>query len=209
MRALTLAIWAAFSDAGFSGLGLDLLCGIVLGVCVMSAVPLIGRLIGFLMDCVMRGLSSISDGHTANMIANYVTFPGVILHELSHAVGAKISGAKIESIRLFEPDGQSLGCVEYSCRGKRRRDMAFQRALSSCAPVLGGFVCIHVFLAMANWAGPYWPLALMSWHGIFSMACHMDMSRQDMKSYIKGCVWLLPYVIMVCTVVAYYIGHNA
>lgn len=209
MRALVLFTWDMFSEAGLSGLSLDFACGAVLAVCVMSAVPLIGRLVGFLMECVLRGLSSATSNQTANMIANYATFPGVILHELSHAIGAKISGAKLESVRLFEPDGQKLGCVEFTCRGKRHREVAFQRALSSCAPVLGGFVFVPFFMTMASWAGTYWLLAILSWHGAFSMACHMDMSRQDMKNYLKGCVWLIPYMIAGCTVVAYYIGHNA
>lgn len=209
MKTVALIAWDVFSDAGLSGLSLDFACGAVLAICLMAAVPLIGRFVGFLMECVLRGLSSLTDSHTANLVANYLTFPGVILHELSHAIGAKISGAKLDSVRLFEPDGQSLGKVEFTCRGKKRREVAFQRALSSCAPVLGGFVFVPFFMTMASWAGSYWLLAILSWHGAFSMACHMDMSKQDMKNYLKGCVWLMPYIVMACTVAAYYIGHNA
>jgi hypothetical protein len=35
------------------------------------------------------------------LFVNYLTFPGVILHELSHALMAMVTGAKVTHIRFF------------------------------------------------------------------------------------------------------------
>lgn len=209
MRALVLGAWDFFTGLGLSGLELDLACGAALALAFLAVTPVLGRTVGLLMDTVMKGLAAAVGRRTAYWIANYATFPGVVLHELSHAAGAKVSGAKVESVRLFDPDGQSLGCVRFTCRGKRRRDMAFQRALASCAPVIGGIVSISLFRAAAAWGRGYAPLEILAWYSAFSMACHMDMSGQDMKNYLKGCVWLFPYAAVLFLVIAYYIGHGA
>lgn len=175
----------------------------------LSALPLAGRAVGAVMDCILRGAASLAGSRLAFFLANYLTFPGVILHELSHAAGAKLSGAKLDRISLFEPNGKTLGCVEFTCQGKKRRNIAFQRAVSSCAPVVGGALFVPMFMGIAAWGDGSPLLQAMSFHGAFSMACHMDMSRQDMKNYIKGCAWLLPYTAAAFTVIAYYFGHNA
>ena len=209
MRAPVLWTWDFFTGLGLDGLKLDLACGAALAAAFLAAVPVLGRIVGLLTDTVMKGLSAAVGRRTAYWIANYATFPGVVLHELSHAAGAKLSGAKVESMRLFDPDGQSLGCVRFTCRGKRRRDMAFQRALASCAPVIGGVLFILLFRAAAAWGRGYAPLEILAWYSAFSMACHMDMSGQDMKNYMKGCAWMFPYAAAVFLVFAYYIGHGA
>lgn len=209
IRTGSLAAWEFFSGLGLSGLELDLACGAAMAVVFLSAVPLAGRAVGTVMDCILRGAAGLAGNKLAFFLANYLTFPGVILHELSHAAGAKMSGAKLDRVSLFEPNGKTLGCVEFTCRGKKRRDIAFQRAVSSCAPVIGGALFVPMFMRIAAWGSGSPLLQLMSMHGAFSMACHMDMSRQDMKNYVKGCAWLLPYSIAAFTVVAYYFGHNA
>lgn len=208
IRVPALIAWEFFSEIGFSGLALDLLCGLTLAILFMALVPLAGRFTGAVMDCVLRGMSELA-GHGASFfLANYATFPGVIFHELSHAAGAKLSGARVDRISLFEPNGKTLGCVEFTCRGKKKRHAAFQKAVASCAPVIGGAILVPMFLRIARWGAGLPLLQVMSVHGAFSMACHMDMSRQDMKNYIKGCAWLLPYATMALTVLAYYYGHR-
>lgn len=209
IRAASLAAWDFFQGLGLSGLSLDLACGALLAVLIMAFVPLVGRGVGAVMDCAMKGVAQFAGRGAAMFLANYATFPGVILHELSHAVGAKLSGAKLDKVSLFEPNGETLGRVEFTCRGKRRRDIAFQKAVSSCAPVLGGIVMVSVFVAVSRWGDGSPMLQAMSMHGAFSMACHTDMSRQDMKNYVSGCLWLLPYMAMAMTVIAYYFGHAA
>lgn len=209
IRAASLAAWEFFQGLGLSGLSLDLACGTALAVALMAAVPLVGRGVGAIMDCAMKGIAQVAGRRTALFLANYATFPGVILHELSHAVGAKLSGAKLDRVSLFEPNGETLGTVEFTCRGKRRRNIAFQKAVSSCAPVIGGIVMVSVFMSVSRWGDGYPALQAMSAHGAFSMACHTDMSRQDMKNYVGGCMWLLPYMAMAMTVIAYYFGHSA
>ena len=162
-----------------------------------------------LSDAVLGGMANLFGRDAAYWTANYITFPGVVLHELSHAVAAKLSGAKVDSVRLFDPDGETLGHVEFTCRGKHKRDIAFQRAVSSCAPVIGCWLSILLFRSVAAWGAGYPAITLLAWHGSASAVCHMDMSRQDMKNYLKGCVWLAPYMLAVCTVISYAVGHRA
>lgn len=209
MKGIVLGTWDFFTGLGLSGLSLDLACGAVLGLLAMAAVPCFGRIMSVVAGYAMSFLRGMTGRHMAYLITNYLTFPGVVLHELSHAVGAKASGAKVTEIRFFEPDGERLGCVKFSCRGRHKRQMAVQMAVSSCAPVVLGWAFLNVFLSLSSWARGCFLLQAMSWHGAFSMLCHMDMSRQDMKNYIKGCLWLFPYAVAACTVIAYIIGHGA
>lgn len=208
IRLTCLAVWSFFSELGLTGLELDLACGFVLALLSLSAIPLAGRAVGAVMDCILKGVAELAGSRPAFFLANYITFPGVMLHELSHAAGAKLSGARLDRVSLFEPNGKTLGCVEFTCKGKRRRHIAFQRAISSCAPVIGGAVFVPMFMSIASWGVGSPLLQAMSLHGAFSMACHMDMSRQDMKNYIKGCFWLLPHAIAIFTVLAYHFGHG-
>ena len=47
-------------------------------------------------------------------IFNRLTFIGVFHHELSHALLATVTGAKVTKIVFFHPDGDRLGYVTYS-----------------------------------------------------------------------------------------------
>lgn len=65
--------------------------------------------------------------------------PGVIVHELSHAFGCLITGAKITKISLFSKDG---GCVEH----QKSPIPIFGPIIISMAPLIIGII-IFFFLA--------------------------------------------------------------
>ena len=69
---------------------------ISLGVIII--IPLIGMIINFIVTII---LSRIIRGKLYLFVANTLTFPGVMYHELSHALFAFITGAKIEKISMM------------------------------------------------------------------------------------------------------------
>ena len=109
-------------------------------------IPILGVIVEYIIVRGLRkmiaGLTSVS---TEYYFSNYVLFFGVVVHELSHALFALITGAKITKIVLFKPDNGSLGHVEFQTRGD-----AFSRALqlsvSACAPVVVGSILLTALI---------------------------------------------------------------
>lgn len=69
--------------------------------------------------------------------------PGVILHELSHALLCVLTGAKIKSISLFDKEG---GSVEH----EQSKLPVIGPVLISIAPFVSGVIAIYF---LANWLG--------------------------------------------------------
>jgi hypothetical protein len=64
--------------------------------------------------------------------------PGVIVHELSHAVACRLTGAKIKEINFFLWDG---GYVKHN----KSKIPILGEFLISFAPILGGIVALFIF----------------------------------------------------------------
>ena len=80
-----------------------------------------------------------------------------------------------------------MGYVEFIPQGGKVKK-ALQTSLTSCAPVLTGFVTVPFFfrLGLSDDA---------------SIACHMSMSVEDLKLYGRGAVFTYP--ILVASLYAY------
>jgi len=79
--------------------------------------------------------------------------PGTILHELSHAVAAKITGCKITSISLFHFNAQgNLGSVEYT--QPRDKFSVLRNFIVGFAPFFG---CGIILIALLNLAQSHYP----------------------------------------------------
>lgn len=141
----------------------------------------------------------------ANLI-NYVTFIGVIHHELSHALLAFLTGAKVTEVKLFRinhKDGR-LGYVSYAPRGNFIM-MSIQKVFASVAPILMGFVsCGLLYMYIL-------PIAEASICGICifyyvfcSIILHMSLSKQDIQ-VMKGGILV---VILLFTIVFYVLGWD-
>ena len=193
---------------GMSSLMADLATGACLSLLALSAIPAVGWGIGKLRGTVHRALAGWIGPDFAFAAMNWLTFPGVALHELSHALIAMLCGAKVDEVKLFRPAGDSLGYVRFTCRGNRNR-MALQAAASSCAPVFMGFLAIRAMAALAAALPGYWQARVLAYHIAFSMACHMTMSRQDLSSYRKGCVRLFLMLLPIGFIAAYIAGRAA
>lgn len=59
-------------------------------------------------------------------------WPGVVIHEMSHAVGCLLTFTKIYKINLFKPDGDTLGSVEHA-----NVKNPITRIIISTAPLFG------------------------------------------------------------------------
>ncbi len=200
------ALRASLEAAGLSGLLLDAASGCVLALVVLSAVPALGFFIGTCRKYASRAIASAFGPRAAFFVMNYATFPGVILHELSHTLVAKLSGCRIDEVKLFEPSGDSLGYVRFSCIGPKRRQ-AFQMAASACAPVLCGLALVPGIWRLAGmFHGAL--LQAMLFHAAVSVGCHMTMSRADMKSYRKGAFGLFFRLAPICLCVSYAVGRG-
>lgn len=66
--------------------------------------------------------------------------PGVVVHELSHAVGCLLVGANIQEIKLFSPKGDTLGYVTHS----KPKVPVIGQIIISIAPLIG--CCLFLYL---------------------------------------------------------------
>ena len=108
---------------------------------IIVAIPLTGFLINLFVTRLLSALLGLIDhsGKLFLFIANTLTFPGVCYHELSHALFAFITGAKIKKIVLYHKQKDTLGSVEMIPRGPLPLKW-LQLSFSACAPVITGLI---------------------------------------------------------------------
>ena len=164
-------------------------------------IPILGVIVEYIIVRGLRkmiaGLTSVS---TEYYFSNYVLFFGVVVHELSHALFALITGAKIMKIVLFKPDNGSLGHVEFQARGNTFLQ-ALQFSVSACAPVVVGIVFLTalIFKVFPVLSTPIqWVLTI---YASVSVLFHMNMSKADLNCYFKGAGPILLVGLPVCLMV--------
>lgn len=157
-------------------------------------------LIGFILSGIERLVYSISckiNPKLAYFICNYLTFIGVIHHELAHALLGFVTGAKIVKINLFKPQGNTLGSVEMYNRGNffiRSIQMTF----TSVAPLICGGLSILLLYTtiLPSVSNPL--VLILLWYVIVSIALHMTMSLADLKCFVKGSYGVCLLILIVC-----------
>lgn len=144
-------------------------------------------LLGKLFDSLTRAILAKGGNGLIN-----ITFLGVFHHELSHALLALLTGAKINSITLFRishKDGK-LGEVKFTPRGLGVTQ-AVQVVLTSAAPMLCGSLSLFLLWKYAL------PVEESTWYrvalGYFmvSVFVHMSLSKQDIKNIFSKLGYLL------------------
>lgn len=143
-------------------------------------------------------LGKISGGKILEMIEVWATYPGVVYHELSHALFALLSGAKVSEIHLF-PESKTkmvqgkatktrtLGYVKYCPQGSVRK-RAFQSAVSAIAPSVMGTVGILllIYFAGSHFSEiPVWGWILW-FYAVICVGLHSAMSKTDIENFAKG-----------------------
>ena len=187
----------------YEGLGvsqpflLHLITGATFTRGLVLLVVVIGRLIDMYEVGCMKLLTKVCSVKLATFICDRLTFPGVIIHELAHALFIWAAGGKIHKVRLLSLglDGR-LGFVEFTPRGSKLQ-ISCQLAFGSCAPVLVGILLETVFMySIFNIDMPTWGYVLL-WYMAISVLNHMSMSREDMKNYFKGLVVIFPIITVI------------
>lgn len=173
-----------------------------IAVIVIMSVILIGYIINKIECIVYRILMRFCGNTVANVVCNYVTFVGIMIHELSHALFARLFGAQINEIKLIEFNNNgTLGHVIFTPQGGRIK-RSIQMTMTSCAPVITGILlqCLFVKLWMM-YDMSFW-LHVLLIYVMISVFCHMSMSNVDIKNYLKGS-WFLFIMIMISIVLIY------
>ncbi len=179
---------------------------IIISVGLVIAVPLIGFIVKYVITRSLKFILGVFNrsGRLYLFFANRITFAGVIWHELSHALFAFITGAKVEKISLYHKEGDHLGYVRYRPRGIWVA-RCIQMSLSSCAPVIMGLAALlGIYYAVSTLELPVWALVIAGYLFI-SIMVHMDMSPEDLKSYVKGIPFFL--IIFFIALYVYMISH--
>ena len=172
---------------------------------VLAGAVLLARL---LQALAVRAIALVAGATSANVIVGYLTYPGVLFHELSHALAALLSGARVTGIslgRVAAADGSGwvLGSVTFVPRGPKLLQ-AFQLALTGIAPALTGLAGLAALVHF----GP--ALCSKPWHGallVYLFICvllHMDLSQADVARILEG----LPLVALTAFVVFLFIPQE-
>lgn len=188
---------------GLNGFCLDIIVSFLFTIIVLSVVLIIGRLIDMISSFLLGFLSRVFTPSIANIVINRLTFPGTILHELSHAFAIWLTGGKIVKIKLFEFGTPHLGHVEFCIRGSKFKQ-ALQLSLGSCAPVLFGLLYEYILIRIVF----LYPLSVLSrcllWYLIISILVHMSMSKSDLKNYFFGLISVFPTVMLLVLALQYF-----
>lgn len=177
-----------FFGLGYDPKGLAEVSGI-LTVVALLIVIVVGLVIDLLEHVELKILGKIFGRNFAVIFHNYITFPGLFMHETAHALMALVTGAKITEYHLFDRGGDSLGHVSYRNRGLWIF-RAVQDCATACAPVLAGLVLGYFTLRAIFVLGyPLWADILL-WYLFLSILTHASMSGADLKIYFKA-VWVL------------------
>lgn len=190
----------------YKGLGVDqpfvlhLITAMTVSFLFSMAVVILGRFIDYLELAQMKLISKWVGFKWASFVCNRLTFPGIVLHELSHAFFIWVTGGEVTKVRLlaFGNDGK-LGYVNFCTRGTKLQ-ISCQMAFGSCAPVLVGMLAEYLLLLVIfTWELPLYSHIIL-WYMVISIFDHMSMSSVDMKNYLRG--MLIVYPVMVTVVMA-------
>ena len=168
------------------------------------AVILAGYAINLFGEAFATLVSFFVDPWLVYVIVNYLFFPGVMLHELAHALFAVLTGAKVTELALFKREGDTLGHVNASMRGNMFM-IAIQRIFISSAPMFVGtgvvLLCRYLILTLTI---PLWGKILIGYIGV-AMFFHMTMSVEDIKIYVKGIPIFMCIVFVVSLIVKLFV----
>lgn len=163
-------------------------------VIIMMIIPIIGIIINWITDKTIRFIYKHCGRLVTLLIANYLTFVGTMHHELSHAIFAFCTGAKVIKIDLFYPEGHTLGKVIFKPRGNTITK-SIQLTMSAIAPVVLGCITEYFLISYVSANSLNGIASFIIYYLIISILLHMTMSKQDIKNAIRG----LP----ICTIIVY------
>jgi hypothetical protein len=181
---------------------------VTLAVCLLfiSLVLIVGMLSHALVRMEYGVISSFLGSSFAMFFINYLTFPGTVNHEWSHAVFAILTGAKVTKIKCFEkPSSGQLGHIEFIPRGIFITK-AIQMSVTSCAPAVTGILFTFVLIRglMFNPNGSYTKGILL--YLLFCVINHSQMSSLDVRNYFKGMIFIFPIIYLIAYFILKFMG---
>lgn len=170
-------------------------------VAVVVAVAAVAAVSALLERLITGVIALVAGGGSAMVIEGYLTYPGVVYHELSHALFAVLTGAKVHSISLrrrpsADGSGRVLGSVSFSSRGNRVAQ-AVQRAVTGIAPLVTG-VAAMVFITrvLLPACTEVWQQALAGYL-FLCVLLHTSLSREDLRRIREGAPIVLAVLFIV------------
>ncbi len=131
------------------------------------------------------------------VLMNFLTYPGTVHHELSHAFIIFLTGGKVKTISLI-PSPATLGHVEFETRGNIFF-RSLQLSLSAVAPVMLGLITeALLFTKVYPGISGTWPTVLF-FYVAASIFIHLTLSIQDIINFFHG---LIPSIIAVFIVLS-------
>ena len=171
------------------GDGIGDLAGVsaVLTILVIVVPVAVGMLLSSLKRLEIKMVAVFSHS-LVRFFMHYVTFPGIVIHELSHLIFAVITGAEVRYISFVEDDDGRLGHVTSRARGPWFI-VAIQYTLIAIAPVIVGltlgFLLLRYIFAEQHSLG----MNICLWYLIICLINHSTMSKSDIEGYFRG-VWI-------------------
>ena len=177
---------------------------------VILAMAAVGVLMGALRHAVIEGvLARVLGPGLAIFVGYYVTIIGTLHHELAHALGYLLTGARVHKLSILpkaQGDGTiRLGYVVSSTRGPMVIQ-AIQNTFGSTGPLYFGFLSIWLLVSFALPRSTDLRLTAFLWYAIVSIALHMELSRADLKLLARG---LLPSSLLLYLIVLLFLRFSA
>jgi len=129
---------------------------------------------------------------TALLIVNTLTWPGVVLHETSHAVAGLLTGAKIHKFSVL-PQGNTLGHVITSTRG----NFILRGIQQACTGIAPAVVCPTVAYFLLNLKVESAWLSILRYYMVVCCILHCELSGADISVVIRG---IPAVVILLCII---------
>ena len=168
---------------------LSVLCILALAICL-----------GFFFSYIRK--FAASHNPFGAVLINYLTFVGVFHHELSHALFAYPTFAKVTEIKLFQFNQKNgaLGYVNFIPRGNFITK-SIQKVFISTAPIITGIISCSLLYTYVR------PLAItelwstiLFYYVLISIILHMSLSKPDIKLMKSGIV----VVVILLTALFYF-----
>lgn len=163
-------------------------------VALVASVAVISSLLEKLFRYIVVGFSGSPT--SAFLIEGYLTYPGVLYHELSHALFGVISGARIGGISLRrreEADGSvTLGSVDLYVSTHPIMG-SFQLTLSGIAPAIMGMLALVLMVVFAFPNCSEWWTWVPWIYAFICVLVHSELSRPDLAAAGRG----LPAIALV------------
>lgn len=182
-----------YGPLGIAGL---LIFAALITALVFTIMPMIGKLFNYIEAVEMRGLIKFLPVKLTMFFANRLTIFGVIVHEFSHMIMAKLTGARVTQVSVLDISKNGmLGHVNIVPTGNKLQQR-FQLTLTSCAPIIGGFIVIFLLLILYPNFGIMGKI--IDIFLIISVVNHLSMSPQDIALYKKGLIFVIPvfYILL-------------